>query len=136
AEKHNASQLTRITELFVNEQQRHANLLRAFMDDHGIPCKQTALTDFVFCCLRRVGRYEARLHVLIAAELIGNVYYRALESVTGCRRLKILCRTLVADELAHIGFESALLRELHARRSPLTRAVTRIAHRAFFSGVI
>jgi hypothetical protein len=132
AEKHDAAQLMRITELFVREQQRHAALLHEFMSDHGIEAKQTDLTDFVFCCLRRVGGYETRLHVLIAAELIANVYYRALEAATGCQRLKILCRTLVADELAHIGLESQLLLTLRSHRSAPTRAAARLLHRAFF----
>ena len=133
AEKHNAMQLTRITELFVNEQQRHATLLRAFMEDHDIARKQTDLTDFVFCCLRRIGRFETRLHVLVTAELIANVYYRALESATGCQRLKVLCRTLVADELAHIGLESQLLLTLRARRPAIARAGARLLHKAFFT---
>ena len=132
AEKHNAMELTRITELFVNEQQRHATLLRAFMEDHDIPRKETALTDFVFCCLRRIGRFETRLRVLVAAELIANVFYRALESVTANQRLKVLCRMLVADELAHIGLESQLLLTLRARRSTILRATARFLHKAFF----
>ena len=132
AEKHNAMELTRITELFVNEQQRHASLLRAFMEDHDIPRKETALTDFVFCCLRRIGRFETRLRVLVAAELIANVFYRALESVTANQRLKVLCRMLVADELAHIGLESQLLLTLRARRPAILRASARFLHKAFF----
>jgi len=136
AHLHDRPELARIVELFIREQRRHADLLREFMTDHGMRVRNHSPTDLAFRAIRRLAGFELYLHVLIAAELIGNVYYRALETVTGCRRLKILCRTLVADELAHIGFESALLRELHARRSTLTRAVTRIAHRAFFSGVI
>ena len=134
AGKHQATPLMRITELFIRVQQRHGALLREFMGDHGIERKQTDLTDFVFCCLRRVGGFEMRLHVLIAAELIANVYYRALEAATGCQRLKVLCRTLVADELAHIGLESQLLLTLRSHRSAPTRAVSRWLHRAFFSG--
>jgi hypothetical protein len=133
AEKYAAAPLTRITELFVREQQRHAALLGAFMEDHGIERKETDLTDFVFCCLRRVGGFGFRLQVLVAAELIANVYYRALEVTTGCQRLKILCRTLVADELAHIGLESQLLLALRARKPAMLRAVSRMLHRTFFS---
>jgi hypothetical protein len=133
AEKHNAMPLTRVTELFVNEQQRHATLLRAFMEDHDIARKQTDLTDFVFCCLRRIGRFETRLHVMVAAELIANVYYRALESATGCQRLKVLCRTLVADELAHIGLESQLLLTLRAQRPAAVRASARLLHKTFIT---
>lgn len=132
ADKHHAQPLLRITELFIREQQRHAALLSEFMADHDIERKEIDLTDFVFCCLRRTGGYEARLHVLIAAELIANVYYRALEAATGCQRLKILCRTLVADELAHIGLESQLLLTLRAHKSAPARTLSRLLHRAFF----
>jgi hypothetical protein len=133
AAKHKAAPLMRITELFIREQQRHAALLGAFMEGHGIARKQTDLTDFVFCCLRRLGGFGLRLHILVAAELIANVYYRALEAATGCQRLKILCRILVADELAHIGIESQLLLALRARQSAPLRAVTRLLHRGFFA---
>ncbi len=133
AAKHEAAPLTRITELFVREQQRHAALLGAFMEDHDIERKETDLTDFVFCCLRRIGGFGFRLNVLVAAELIANVYYRALEVTTGCQRLKILCRTLVADELAHIGLESQLLLALRARKPAALRAACRLLHRTFFS---
>ena len=134
AEKHQAAPLMRITELFIREQQRHGALLREFMGRHGIDRKQTDLTDFIFCCLRRVGGYQMRLNVLIGAELIANVYYRALEAATGCQHLKVLCRTLVADELAHIGLESQLLLTLRSHRSAPARAAGRWFHKAFFTG--
>jgi hypothetical protein len=132
AEKHQAPQLKRISELFIREQQRHAMLLGTFMEHHGIPRRHTDLTDFVFCCLRRLGGFGMRLRILVCAELIANVYYRALETATGCQRLKILCRILVADELAHIGLESQLLLALRARLPAPLRAVSRLLHRGFF----
>ncbi len=66
-------------------------------------------TDQAFRALRHLGGLEARLRILVTAEIIGIVYYRALEGVTDCRRLQILCRTMAADELAHVAFESQLL---------------------------
>jgi len=134
ARAHQLPDLVRITELFIREEQRHAALLRAFMEDHQIPLKSRDWTDRVFRRLRRLAGLELYLHVLITAELIGNVYYRALESATGCQRLKVLCRTLVADELAHIGFESHLLLALRAGRIAAVRSLMRSAHRAFFAG--
>src|SRR5258708_12804174 len=74
------------------------------------------------------------MQVLITAELIGNVYYRALESATGCQRLRVLCRILVSDELAHIGFESQWLLALRASRPAPVRTLMRLGHRAFFAG--
>jgi hypothetical protein len=132
--KHQAAPLLRITELFIREQQRHSALLREFMRDHDIDRKEIDLTDFLFWCLRRVGGYEQRLHVLITAELIANVYYRALEAVTGCQRLKVLCRTLVADELAHIGLESQLLLTLRSHRPAPVRMALNGLHKMFFTG--
>ncbi|HEV2444133.1 MAG TPA: hypothetical protein VGT07_16535 [Steroidobacteraceae bacterium] len=132
AAAHGDELLPRITELFIREQQRHARLLRGFMDEHGIRGKCRHWTDIVFRRVRRLAGFELYLHVLITAELIGNVFYRALESVTGCQRLRVLCRTLIADELAHIGYESELILELRARKPAALRASIRVTHRAFF----
>jgi len=132
AARHGDELLPRITELFIGEEQRHARLLREFMDAHGIRAKALHWSDSLFRRLRRLAGFELYLHVLIAAELIGNVYYRALEAVTGCARLKVLCRTLLADELAHIGYESELILELRARKPLAVRTLIRLLHRAFF----
>jgi hypothetical protein len=126
-------QLPRIVELLIREEQRHAALLRAFMQDHRIPLKRTDWSDWVFRLIRRLAGLQLHVSVLICAELIGNVYYRALESATGCERLKVLCRTIVADELAHVGFESELLFTLRAGRAVRLRVLTSHAHRIFFA---
>ncbi len=135
AQLHAAASLVRIIELFIREEQRHAALLRAFMEEHGITVKHRDWTDRIFRRVRRLAGFELCVHVLIAAELIGNVYYRALEAATGCQRLKVLCRTLVADELAHVGFESQVLLALRARKPAAVRAAISWAHRTFFAGV-
>ena len=125
--------LLRIIELLVQEEQRHASLLRAFMQDHRMPLKRTDWTDRSFRLIRRLAGLQLYVSVLTCAELIGNVYYRALESVTDCERLQVLCRTIVSDELAHVGFESQLLFALRAGRAARLRALTRSAHRIFFA---
>jgi rubrerythrin len=124
--------LARIIELLIREEQRHASLLRAFMQDHRIPLKRADWTDWVFRHIRRLAGLRLYLYVLISAELIGHVYYRALESATDCLRLRALCRTIVADELAHVGFESQLLLSMQAGRA--ASPVARWAHRIFFAG--
>jgi hypothetical protein len=132
AAAHGDELLPRITELFIREEQRHARLLREFMEEHGIRARCRHWTDALFRRVRRLAGFELYLHVLITAELIGNVYYRALESVTGCQRLKALCRTLIADELAHVGYESDLILELRAEKSAALRTTIRLMHRTFF----
>jgi hypothetical protein len=128
--------LVRVIELFIREEQHHAALLRAFMEDHHIALKRTDWTDRVFRLIRRLAGLELYLYVLISAELIGIVYYRALEAATDCRRLMALCRGLVSDELAHVGFESQLLLALRAGRAAPVQALMRLAHRVFISGTI
>jgi hypothetical protein len=134
AQVNRIAQLERIMDLFLVEERRHAALLERFMQDHGIPLKTSDWTDRVFRRIRGLAGLELYLQVFICAELIGTVYYRALESVTGCERLRMLCRRLVADELAHVGFESQLLLWLRERRTPVAQAAMRLAHRAFFAG--
>ena len=115
--------LVEIFDLFIAEEQRHASLLGEFMQDHEIPQREHAMTDQAFRALRRLGGLEGRVRILITAEIIGIVYYRALEMVTDCRRLQILCRTLVADELAHVAFESQLLLAFKNGRTGLARVL-------------
>jgi len=50
--------LARIAELFIREEQRHAVLLRAFMEDHHIALKRTDWTDRVFRLVRRLAGLE------------------------------------------------------------------------------
>jgi hypothetical protein len=111
----------------------HAALLRAFMEDHHIELKRADWTDRVFRRVRRPVGLELCIYILISAELIGIVYYRALEAATDCERLILLCRGLVSDELAHVGFESQLLLALRAGRAATVQALMRLAHRAFFA---
>ncbi len=132
---HGAAPLAQIVALLIAEEQHHAALLGAFMDQHGLPRKRNDWTDRVFRRVRRLAGFELHLTVLITAELIGKVYYRALEAATGCRQLQTLCRMLVADELAHVGFESDLLRGMHARKPPIVRAAGALLHRAFLTSV-
>jgi hypothetical protein len=132
AQQHDAPEVARIMELLILEEQQHASLLRAFMAAHGIPTKETHWTDRIFRRMRRGAGLELALGVLLTAELIGNVYYRALEMATGCQRLRLLCRMLVADELAHVGFESDLLLSMRGRKVAPARVATDLAHRAFF----
>lgn len=133
AGRHTVPSLVRITELFIHEEQHHAALLRGFMEDHGIALKRRDWTDRVFRRVRRLADLELYLRVLITAELIGIVYYRALEAATGCKRLQVLCRMLVNDERAHVGYESHLLLALRAGRPALLQALMRSTHRAFFA---
>ncbi|HTY95158.1 MAG TPA: hypothetical protein VMC02_14815 [Steroidobacteraceae bacterium] len=128
------SSLVEIFDLFIAEERRHAELLGEFMQDHEIPWRESALTERAFRGLRHHGGLAARLRVLVTAEIIGIVYYRALEVVTDCRRLQILCRTLVADQLAHVAFESQLLRAMQGGTGGLTKRLAAAWEQCLLTG--
>lgn len=134
AGERDAPEVARITELLIREEQHHAALLHAFMGSHHIPLRKSQWTDWVFRRVRRLGGLESALTVLLSAELIGTVYYRALEHATGCQRLRLICRMMVADELAHVGFESDLLLYMRSSRPAAVRLAIDMAHRTFFIG--
>ena len=131
AHDHAAPEVARITELLIREEQQHAVLLKGFMAEHAIPTRRSHWTDRVFRRMRKRADLEFALGVLLTAELIGNVYYRALETATECQKLRLLCRMLVADELAHVGFESDLLLSIRAERAAPVRIAQDLAHRTF-----
>jgi len=133
AQTNGIAHLARIIELLIHEELRHASLLHIFMRDHWIPMKRSGWSYPLSGYLRGLAGLHWQLSMLISAELTGIVYYRALESVTDCQRLRLLCRGVVSDKLAHVGFESELLAMLRADRPASLQALVRSVHRAFFT---
>lgn len=134
-QRHDAAPLAEIIQLLIDEEQHHSALLHAFMNEHGIPFRQRRWSKRVIRCLCRFAGFEAQVSVLITSKLIAHVFYRALATAAKCRKLKALCHILVADELAHVGFESELLLAMRARRSTLARLFLSVTHRAFLLAV-
>jgi hypothetical protein len=120
--------LAAVTGAFIREEQGHAALLGRFLDREGIPRLDKEWTDIVFRRLRRGMPLRTILTVLVSAEILSLVYYRALSSATSSVTLRALCRKLLADELAHVAYEAALLEGLRRAGSPLRAAVERVAH--------
>ena len=132
ATRRSAPQIVSVVALLIAEEQRHARMLGEFLDGHGLPRKRRDFLDCVFRGARHLGGFELAIHVLLAAELVGIVYYRSLESATRCRHLQALCRLMLADEHAHVGFESAVVLALRAQRSRALRGLQRMLYGAFF----
>jgi len=129
--RRNIPQLPRVTELFIREEQHHAAQLRAFMLAHGLPLKQRNWTNSIFRQIRRLAGYEAAVTILVTAEMIGFVYYRALARNTGNACLRTICRQMCADEAIHLRYEAQLLRTLRGARAPWLRLLVERAHRVF-----
>ena len=79
--------------------------------------------------LRKLAGFEAAVTVLVTAEMIGFVYYRALARATDSRCLKAISRGMCADESVHLRYETQLLMTLRGERNPLLRRLVEVAHR-------
>ena len=106
--------------LFIREEQKHAAVLAAFMHKFQIPLIKGHWVDRVFRWLRKAGGIQNTVSILLIAEIIAKVYYRALHNATECDLLKKICLQILRDEEEHIRFQCDLLNKFHRRQSSLT----------------
>ncbi|MBV8740556.1 MAG: hypothetical protein JOZ12_02170 [Sinobacteraceae bacterium] len=120
-----APDVARLVELLVRESGQHARLIAVFMRRHAItsrsPHAQTARAVRPGRGRGRGAALQRQLAQRLTWQLCNVVCYRALERVTGNQRLRLLCRMLVAEQLAHIGFTADLLLALRAEQSSVAR---------------
>ena len=119
--------------LFFAEENRHAAYLARYLRANGVEPIGRSWTDFVFRRVRRLAGLETLLTVLLSAELIGEVYYRAIRAATDCPALRDVCTQLLADERLHIRFHVERFRMLRKSRGPLLRTIGDVVWRVFFA---
>jgi hypothetical protein len=129
AARRNLPALPAVTALFIKEEQHHAAQLKAFMLANGIALMDRSWTDSIFRVLRKLAGFEAAVTVLVTAEMIGFVYYRALARATNSRCLKTICRTMCADESLHLRYETQLLMTLRGDHGRMRRRMVEWMHR-------
>jgi len=125
--------LPQVTALFIKEEQHHAAQLKSFMLANGIALKKRSWTDSIFRVLRKLAGFEAAVTVLVTAEMIGFVYYRALARATASPCLGRICREMCADEAIHLRYETQLLMTLRGQRAPPARRCVEFLHRTLLS---
>ncbi|HJQ69853.1 MAG TPA: ferritin-like domain-containing protein [Blastocatellia bacterium] len=126
--------LVPITKLFIAEEQNHALLLKSFMNIHDIPLMKKNWTDDVFRRMRKNVGYELSITVLIMAEIISLVYYRALRRATNSKLLRAICDKILSDEAAHVRYESEVIDHIRSSKPAAARWATESLHRFLFFG--
>ena len=122
--------------LFIAEEQTHAAVLGKFMYKHDIPKIRQHWVDGIFRWLRKFAGLENSVLVLVTAEIIAKVYYKALKHATGSVLLKNICDQVLKDEDQHIIFQCYALSYFHARKNFLKRFFTRSFHFVLMAGTI
>lgn len=120
--------------LFIREEQRHAQYLARFMELTNIALARKIFIDSVFRMLRQLVGLECSISVLITAEIIANVYYRALHDATQSVFLKEICDQVLRDEKMHVRFQAERLSILRKGRKRILLAVTNFIQRFLFAG--
>ena len=128
------AEYTAAMRLFIKEEQTHAAVLGRFLDQQGIPRLRGHWLDNVFRGLRRVLNLEHTVRVLLVAEVIAAVYYRALFRATYSGLLQQICRRIMLDEEMHLNFQCFALRHLSAGRGGVGSWLRRQAYRVLMAG--
>jgi hypothetical protein len=122
--------------LFIKEEQRHARDLARFMTSQNIPLIKKHWVDQVFRKLRKFAGLELSIIVLVTAEIIAKVYYKALKNATKSKVLMELCERILDDELKHVEFQSITLYKLSQHRALTINTLSRSLHWTLMQGTI
>jgi hypothetical protein len=120
--------------LFIREEQRHSQALGRFMEREGIPKLEKSFVDSVFRNLRRYAGLEISLTVLLVAEIISLVYYRALGGAASSDSLRKICGQILKDERRHLIFHCERLALIRQEYSFLRIWVTDFFQRFLLAG--
>jgi len=121
AAKHGDRDYTDCIRLFIVEEQRHAMVLSAYMKRYRIPLLRDHWVDNVFRKLRKLSGIENTVRVLLVAEIIAKIYYRALYKATSSELLKEMCSQILQDEDQHIRFQCDALKQFQQKKSMVAR---------------
>lgn len=136
AEKTGDFEYVKAIKLFISEEQRHSHYLARFMNLAGIPLTRKTFIDGVFRNLRQLAGLECSIIVLITAEIIAKVYYRALHDATSSEFLKAICNQILRDEKMHVQFQAERLAILRRARKGYLLLATKFIQRFLFAGTM
>jgi hypothetical protein len=121
-------------QLFIEEEEGHAAMLGRFMSQQGIPQLQTHWLHEVFRTLGRPLGLEHMVRVILTAEVVAAVYYRALAEATGSELLRQICRRILHDEEMHLAFHCVAIRQWSFGRGRLGVWLWRQFYRGLMAG--
>ena len=122
--------------LFIKEEQNHSAVLGRFMAQQSIPMITNEWTDSGFRFVRKLAGLNVCITVLITAEIIAAVYYRALGQATCSPVLRAICGQILIDEAHHLQFQAATLAKERSTWHPIKRWLFRQLHRVFMFATI
>jgi hypothetical protein len=121
--------------LFMQEEQRHARDLGAFLDREEIPrLSADSQRNSLFRYLGSRGGFELTASIILQIEIIAQAYYAALAAATSSPLLRSLCVQIMRDEAMHVRFQCQRLAYVRRRRSAPVLWVTHALDFVLFVG--
>jgi hypothetical protein len=113
--------------LFIDEEQRHGDLLALCIAGLGGELVHTTWTESLFLVARRLAGVRFKLVVLLAAETVGLAFYRGLASRLPAGPLRACLEQICDDEVHHLHFHGDAFRADRAFRLAWYPVVTAAA---------
>ena len=118
----------------ISEEDDHSIALGQFLDQQGLPRLRRSWVNNAFRWLRRWGSLETTVRVLLTAEVVGTVYFRALYHASYSGLLQQLCLRIIRDEQMHVNFQAYTLTQLRPRASRLGWGLRQLLHGGLTAG--
>jgi hypothetical protein len=120
--------------VFIQEEQEHARILGMFMKKEGIAKQKSHWVDQFFRKIRTWGSIEHSVYILMTAELIAAVYYKALMNAGSSPALRSICQQILIDEDHHLRFQGFTLSHFFIRRNAFSGWWITFHHRILTEG--
>ena len=123
-------------DMFIKEENRHSDVLARFMDSQGIPKLEREWTDDIFRFIRKMAGLNICISVLLTAEIVAAVFYRALGRATRSPVLRAICNQILIDEAHHLVFQAGTLAKQRRKWSRPRRWLSSLFQRFLMLGTI
>lgn len=119
-------------DLFIREEQRHAELMAGILRRLDAPLLASDWTDNCFVCMRHLSGLRTELLVLLLPEMIARVYFEVLQRAFTNPALQTVFGQIVRDEQGHLEFHADYLNKAFASISfPRRIALQLVWHAAY-----
>jgi 4-hydroxy-3-methylbut-2-en-1-yl diphosphate reductase len=123
--------------LFIQEEQRHGELLGQFLDRVGIERVRSDWGDTAFRLIRYcLPNFEAWATPVVMVETLAVIYYDAIRRQSTSPALRAICAQILRDEMPHIRFQCEHLATVFQRRRRWLRWLTGLGHAFLYTGIV
>ncbi|MBX9667402.1 MAG: hypothetical protein K2X93_07270 [Candidatus Obscuribacterales bacterium] len=111
AKKYGDPNYAKCVDLFIKEEQSHAQVLSQVILSMNGSLLTWHWTDLAFIALRRVLHLKTELLIILIAEVIGKCFYKYLADNVAYKPLEEVFSLIVLDEIMHLKFHTEFLSE-------------------------